>query len=284
MNGIVFMNGKYLPADQAKISIFDRAVMFADAIYEVAGVLDGKLVDFDHHMERYFASVGKVSISSPLSKLEILNAFRSLIEKNGISEGMVYMQVTRGEAERDFIWKEDLRPNIFMFATPKAAVDTEAAAMGVSLFSTPDLRWARRDIKSVNLLAQVLAKNTAHDAGAYEALMIDQNGFVTECGSTSFFIVKGGAVITRPLNNDILPGVTRRALVSLCSTKGIELEERSFSLIEAIKADEAFITGASSNVIPVVKIDEQQIGMGQPGKWTRELQQIYLIYARESLI
>jgi len=284
MSGIVYLNGEYLPGDQARISIFDRAVMFADAIYEVAGVLDGKLVDFDHHMERYFASLRKTSISSPLSQAQILEAFRTLIKQNKISEGMVYMQVSRGEAERDFIWKSGLRPNVFMFATPKAVEDIKAAETGVSLVSTPDLRWARRDIKSVNLLAQVISKNIAHDAGAYESLMIDSDGFVTECGSTSFFILRDGAVITRPLNNDILPGVTRSALIALCRTKELKLEERRFSLEEALEADEALISGASSHVIPVVKIDEQTIGSGRPGEWTRALQSIYLEFARESLI
>ena len=283
MRGIVYLNGEYLPAEQAKISIFDRSVLFADAIYEVAAVMDGKIVDFDRHMERYFNSLDKVSISSPLSKEKILETFRNLVVQNGLEEGMIYMQVTRGQATRDFIWDKNMGPNMFMFASKKSDAEKEAAKTGITLFSTEDLRWARRDIKSVNLLAQVMAKNIAHDAGAYEALMVDQDGFVTECGSTSFFIVKEDTIVTRPLNNDILPGVTRRALLALCGSFDIKLEQRKFSLEEALNADEAFISGASSYVIPVVKIDQERIGSAGPGKWTRKIQQIYLDHAQASL-
>ena len=214
MSRIVFLNGDYLPAEQAKISIFDRAVNFGDAIYEVAGVLEGKLVDFEHHMQRYFSSLEKLEIKSPLEQEQILEAFRKLVELNRLDEGLVYMQVTRGEAERDFVWPEDIEPNVFMFTQAKASIENQAATDGIALASTADIRWARRDIKSVNLLAQVLAKKAAADAGAYEALMVDADGYVTECGSTSFFIVKGDLILTRPLSNDILPGVTRRAVVA----------------------------------------------------------------------
>mgnify|MGYP001820478546 CR=1 FL=1 len=284
MTRIVYLNGKYLPADEARISIFDRAVTFADAIYEVAGVLDGKLIDFEHHMQRYFNSLAKLDIESPLEQQQILGAFRQLVERNQLDEGLVYMQVTRGVAERDFVWPEDIEPNVFMFTQPKAPIENEAAGTGISLASTPDIRWARRDIKSVNLLAQVLAKKAAHDAGAYEALMIDAEGYVTECGSTSFFIVKGDLILTRPLSNDILPGVTRRAVVALCNTHGLRLVESKFTLDEAKTADEAFISGASTYVLPVVKIDDQEIGSGSPGELSLRLREIYIDYARASLV
>ena len=284
MSRIVFLNGDYLPAEEARISIFDRAVNFGDAIYEVAGVLDGKLVDFAHHMERYFNSLAQLDIPSPLDQRQILDAFRKLIELNRLDEGLVYLQVTRGEAERDFVWPADIVPNVFMFTQPKASVENEAAETGIALASTADIRWARRDIKSVNLLGQVLAKKAAHDAGTYEALMIDRDGYVTECGSTSFFIVKGDLILTRPLSSDILPGVTRRAVVSLCSKNGLRLVEDRFSLDEALAADEAFISGASSYILPVVRIDDNQIGSGKPGELTRKLRQIYVEHARASLI
>jgi len=284
MKRIVFLNGEYLPEQEAKISIFDRAVTFGDAIYEVAGVLDGKLVDFEHHMQRYFNSLKKLSLESPLSQPDILQAFRQLVELNQLDEGLVYMQVTRGTAERDFVWPEDIRPTVFMFTQAKATSENEAGQSGVTLASTADIRWARRDIKSVNLLAQVLAKKAAHDAGAYEALMIDAEGYVTECGSTSFFIVRDKLILTRPLNNDILPGVTRRAVVSLCNSQGLRLVETRFTLDEALTADEAFISGASSYILPVVKIDNQEINTGTPGELTLRLREIYLEYARASLI
>ncbi len=283
MTRIVYLNGEFLPADEAKISIFDRAVTFGDAVYEVAGVLDGRLVDFEHHMQRYANSLRQLAIESPLSDSEIRAAFRQLVERNDLDEGLVYMQVTRGEAERDFVWPDDITPNVFIFTQVKSSSENDAAERGVALASAPDIRWARRDIKSVNLLGQVLAKRLAHDAGAYEALMIDNDGFVTECGSTSFFIVRDELVLTRPLNRDILPGVTRRAVVELCTRHGLRLVESRFALDDALDADEAFISGASSYVLPVVKIDDRIIGDGRPGKLTRRVREIYLDYARSSL-
>jgi D-alanine transaminase len=284
MTRIVYLNGEYMPDHEAKISIFDRSVNFGDAIYDVAGVLDGKLIDFEHHMQRYFNSLQKLSIESPLSQDEILQAFRHLVEVNDLDEGLVYMQVTRGVAERDYVWPEGLQPTVFMFTQGKPTEENEAALTGIKLASAPDIRWARRDIKSVNLLGQVLAKKAAYDAGAQEALMIDAEGYVTECGSTSFFIVRGDEILTRPLNNDILPGVTRRAIVTLCAAKGLRLSETRFTLDEAMQADEAFISAASCYLLPVVKIDDSDIGDGNPGKLTLKLREIYLEYVRASLI
>jgi D-alanine transaminase len=284
MKRIVYLNGEYLPEHEAKISIFDRAVTFGDAIYDVAGVLDGKLVDFENHMQRYLNSLNKLSIESPLGQPDILHAFRQLVELNQLDEGLVYMQVTRGTAERDFVWPEDIKPTVFMFTQAKSSRENQAGLTGITLASTADIRWARRDIKSVNLLGQVLAKKAAHDAGAYEALMIDDEGYVTECGSTSFFIVRDKLILTRPLNNDILPGVTRRAVVALCTSHGLRLVETRFTLDEALSADEAFISGASSYILPVVKIDDQDINAGNPGELTLSLRKIYLEYARASLV
>ena len=284
MTRIVYLNGDYLPASEAKISIFDRAVTFGDAIYDVAGVLDGKLIDFEHHMQRYFNSLRKLGIESPLSQDEILAAFRELVSLNRIDEGLVYLQVTRGTAERDFVWPSEITPNVFMFTQVKTSAENEAAETGVALASTEDIRWARRDIKSVNLLGQVLAKHKAYKAGAYEALMIDGDGFVTECGSTSFFIVRDDRILTRPLSNAILPGVTRRALIELCASHDLRLEEGKFRLDDALAADEAFISGASSYVLPVREIDGQKIGGEIPGPITRRMREIYLEFVRASLI
>jgi D-alanine transaminase len=284
MKRIVFLNGEYVPEEEAKISIFDRAVNFGDAIYDVAGVLDGKLVDFEHHMQRYFNSLQKLALESPLSQAEILQTFRQLVDLNQLDEGLVYIQVTRGTAERDFVWPNDIKPTVFMFTQVKTASETEAAQTGIGLASTPDIRWARRDIKSVNLLGQVLAKKAAHDAGADEALMIDADGYVTECGSTSFFIVRDKLILTRPLNDDILPGVTRRAVVALCNSHGLRLVETRFTLDEALTADEAFISAASCYILPVVKIDDQEINAGKPGELTLRLREFYMDYARSSLV
>ncbi|MFB3058840.1 MAG: D-amino-acid transaminase [Gammaproteobacteria bacterium] len=284
MKRIVYLNGEYLPEDEAKISIFDRTVLFGDAIYEVAGVIDGKLIDFDSHMQRYRRSLAELDIPAPLDRDEILSAFRKLVELNQITEGLVYLQVTRGEADRDFVWQGELKPTVFMFTQQKLSTDNDAANTGVRLHVVDDIRWARRDIKSVNLLGQVLAKKAASDAGAYEALMVDTDGYITECGATSFFIVTGELLLTRPVSNNILSGITRKALVALCNTHGIRLVETRFSLKEALQADEAFISGASSYVIPVVQIDEQKIGSGAPGPCFLKLREIYLEHARASAI
>ena len=284
MKRIVYLNGDYLPEDEAKISIFDRAVLFGDAVYEVAGVIDGKLIDFDSHMQRYHRSLGELDIPEPLDRNEILSAFRKLVELNQVSEGLVYLQVTRGEADRDFVWQGELKPTVFMFTQQKLSIDSDAADTGVRLKSVDDIRWARRDIKSVNLLGQVLAKKAASDAGAYEALMIDTDGYITECGATSFFIVTGDLLLTRPVNNNILSGITRKAIVALCNRHGIRLVETRFRLEEALQADEAFISGASSYLLPVVQIDEQKIGNGAPGTCFLKLRKIYLEYARTGAI
>jgi len=284
MKRTVYLNGEYLPEDEARISIFDRAVLFGDAIYEVAGVLDGKLIDFEAHMQRFARSLGEIQIPAPLDKAQILSAFRKLVELNHVEEGLVYMQVTRGEADRDFVWQGELQPTVFMFTQHKSSAESKIAETGVILKSVDDTRWARRDIKSVNMLGQVLAKKAANDAGAYEALMIDADGYITECGAASFYIVKDGLLLTRPLNNDILSGVTRKALVALCTTHGIRLVECKFRLEDALQADEAFISGASSYVLPVIQIDDQQISGGAPGPWFQKLRDIYIKYARASAI
>jgi D-alanine transaminase len=284
MKRTVYLNGEYLPEDEARISIFDRAVLFGDAIYEVAGVLDRKLIDFDAHMQRYRRSLGELGIPVPLDQAQILSAFRKLVELNDLDEGLIYMQVTRGEADRDFVWQGELQPTVFMFTQHKLSAESKAAETGVILKSVDDIRWARRDIKSVNLLGQVLAKKAASDAGAYEALMVDTDGYITECGATSFYIVKDDLLLTRPLNNDILSGVTRKALVALCITHGIRLVESKFRLEDALQADEAFISGTSSYVLAVVQIDDQQISGGVPGPWFLKLHDIYMQHARTSAI
>lgn len=284
MKRTVYLNGEYLPEDEAKISIFDRGVLFGDAIYEVGGVIDGKIISFESHMARYHRSLAELQIPEPLSEAEVLAAFRKLVELNGIEEGLVYMEITRGTADRDFVWQDGLKPTVFMFTQHKPDDEKQKVKTGVKLKSTDDIRWARRDIKSVNLLGQVLAKNIAHKAGAYEALMIDPDGFVTECGSTSFFMVKGDEILTRPLNNNILSGITRKSIFALCEQHNINLIERKFTLKDALQADEAMISGASSYVLPVAQIDGLAIGSGKPGPWFQRLYDIYVGYARAGAI
>lgn len=283
MTRTVYINGRYCPEDEAKVSIFDRGLLFADGVYEVVGVMGGKLLDFAAHMARLDRSLGELEMKKPLSTDEILAVHRELVARNRITEGLVYMQVTRGAADRDFVFDDSLEPTVFLFTQEKPDLENHVANVGVALKSVPDLRWARRDIKSVGLLAQALAKQAAKAAGAYEALMI-KDGLVTEGGATSAYIVKDDTVITRPLSNDILPGITRGALLALVKEHRVALEERPFTLEEAYDADEAFITGASTYVCPVIEIDGRKIGTGAPGPVVKRLREIYLEHARAGAI
>lgn len=280
----VYLNGEYLPEGEAKISIFDRSVLFGDAIYEVAGVCEGKLINFDSHIDRYLTSLEKLEIPSPLKRTEVLAAFRKLIKMNNLVEGLVYLHVSRGVADRDFIWQKDLIPTVFMFTQIKTSELFELPEKGIKLKSHPDIRWARRDIKSANLLGQVLAKKAAKDAGANEVLLIDDEGYVTECGSSNFFIVKGKEILTRPLTQDILAGRTRQAIIELCTANDITLVETRFTLQDALSADEAMNSAALGHMLPVIEIDGHAIGKGMPGPVYRQLRSIYLAFIEDSII
>ncbi|MDJ0936106.1 MAG: D-amino-acid transaminase [Kiloniellales bacterium] len=282
MSRLVYCNGDYCSEEEAKVSIFDRGLLFADGVYEVVGVLEGKLLDFERHMARLDRSLGELSMENPLSRDELLEIHRRLVAENGLTEGLVYLQITRGAADRDFVWEQGMTPTVFLFTQEKPLMEDRETQTGIAMKSVEDLRWARRDIKSVGLLAQVLAKHAAKAAGAKEALMV-MDGVVTEGGATSVFIVKDGKVITRPLSNMILPGVTRGALLELAEETDIEIEERPVTLAETYEADEAFITGAST-FWPVIEIDGKRIGGGQPGPVARRLRELYLKHARATAI
>lgn len=284
MTRTVYLNGEYLPESEAKISIFDRSVLFGDAIYEVAGVSEGKLINFDSHIDRYQTSLEKLKIPVPLNKAEVLVAFRELIKLNNVIEGLVYMHVSRGVADRDFTWKEELVPTVFMFTQTKTSDEFELPERGIKLKSYPDIRWARRDIKSANLLGQVLAKKAAKDAGANEALLVDDDGYVTECGSSSFFIVKGKQILTRSLTQDILAGRTRQAIIKLCAANDLELVETRFTLQDSLNADEAMNSAALDHMLPVIEIDGCSIGKGVPGPVYKKLRSIYIAFVEESRI
>ncbi len=284
MTAIAYVNGEFTPQAEAKISIMDRGFLFADGIYEVSAVLDGKLVDNELHMARLARSVGEIGLALPLPTAEIAALMRALVEKNALKEGLVYLQVTRGaEASRNFPFPKDAKPSLVMFCDFKSFIDTPAAKTGVKVKSVEDIRWARRDIKSVALLAQVLAKQAAYADGCQEAWM-HEDGVVTEGGSSTAFIVKGeGAaarVVTRENSRKILPGCTRKALMDLAAETGIEIEERPFTLDEAYAAKEAFITSATNFVMPVTEIDGRKIGGGQVGPVARRLRELYIRHAR----
>lgn len=279
MSRIVYVNGAYVPEEDGKISIFDRGFLFADGVYEVTAVLGGKLVDYDPHMERLDRSLGEIRMAWPCSKDALRTVHEELIARNSLTEGIVYMQVTRGSADRDFAFPKNTPPNLVAFTQVKRLADNPLATTGVKVIMVPDLRWLRRDIKSVMLLAPVLGKQQAYEAGAFEAWMIE-DGKVTEGTSSNAYIVKDDVIVTRPLSHSILGGITRKSLFRLAQEENIRIDERAFSAEEAYAADEAFLTSASSFVMPIVEIDGRRIGGGQPGPVVRRLRKIYLDEAR----
>ena len=284
MPEIVYLNGRYCPASEATVSVFDRGLLFADAIYEVAGVIDGKLLDFAGHMQRLDRSFEEMRMRCPLSHDGILDIMRELVRREGVDEGLVYMQFTRGgNGDREFLPNDGLTPTIFGFAQHKPDAIQAEIRDGIRMVTAPDLRWARRDIKTVGLMGSVFAKMACDQAGGQEALL-HQDGYVTEGAATSFFMVKDRTLITRPLSNHILHGCTRKAIMALLNDGEIMCEERLFTLDEAVNADEAFITGASTYITPVVRIDSFELGGSRPGPVTRRLQEIYIAFARETAI
>lgn len=279
MSRIVFINGEFLPEQDGKISIFDRGFLFADGVYEVTAVVDGRLVDYQPHMDRLERSLGELRMAWPCTKAELRRMHEEIIRRNALDEGMVYMQVTRGTADREFKFPKDVAPNLIAFTQSRKLIDNPDATTGVTVITVPDIRWMRRDIKSVMLLAPVLGKQAAYEAGAFEAWMIE-DGAVTEGTSSNAYIVKDGQVITRPLSNRILAGITRQSLFRLAKDSNVRIEERTFTATEAYEADEAFLTSASNFVLPIVEIDGRRIGGGQPGPVARRLRELFLDAAK----
>ena len=275
MTRIVYVNGSYLAEENASVSIFDRGFLFADAVYEVTCVLNGKLVDFDAHMRRLNRSLSELDMRCPAEESDLLELHRELCMRNGLSEGLIYLQITRGVAERDFAYP-DTDPTIVAFTQAKTLTESEQSRTGLKILSVDDLRWHRRDIKTVQLLYPSMAKMAAKRAGADDAWMVE-NGLVTEGTSNNAGIIDAdGKLVTRNLSNDILHGITRASILRLAESSGITVEERPFSLAEAKQASEAFITSASIFVLPVVSIDGQPVGTGKPGPVVRQLRQFYL--------
>lgn len=275
MSRIAYVNGSYLPEGEAKVSIFDRGFLFADGVYEVTPIVNGKLVDYDAHMERLDRSLNELHMAWPCSKEELHAVHEGLVKRNSLKEGIIYMQVTRGVADRQFNFPKDAKSSLVAFPQVMSLIDNPNARTGVKVVTTPDIRWLRRDIKSVMLLAPVLGKQEAYEKGASEGWMVE-DGFVTEGTSSNAYIVKDNTVITRPLSNRILAGCTRRALFRLAAEHGVKIEERLFTPEEAYAADEAFLTSASQFVMPITEIDGKRVGGGQPGPVTRKLRELFL--------
>jgi len=285
MSRTVYVNGEYLPEEDAKISIFDRGFLFADGVYEVTSILDGKLIDFDGHAKRLARSLNELDMQAPCTEEELLEIHRELIARNDLNEGLIYLQVTRGAADRDFAYPSaDTKPTLVLFSQAKKIAVSAAAESGIKVISIPDERWGRRDIKTVQLLYPSMGKMMAKAAGADDAWMVE-DGFVTEGTSNNAYIVThDGAIVTRHLSTEILHGITRAAVLNMANEAQMKLEERPFTIKEAQHAAEAFITSASSFVMPIVSIDGAAVGTGAPGPIAKRLREIYLEESRKAAL
>lgn len=278
MGRIVYLNGEYLDEAEAKVSVFDRGFVMGDAVYEVTSVIGGKLIDFPGHIARLRRSLAELSMASPCSDDELLAIHRELVARNEVVDGGVYLQVSRGNAgDRDFAFPpEGTPPTLVLYTQSKPGFYNSPDTLnGIKVISVDDLRWHRRDIKTVQLLWASMAKMKAKKAGANDAWFVE-NGYVTEGSSNNAYIVKDGAIITRELSNDLLHGITRAAVLRLAREAQLKVIERSFTIEEAQGADEAFITSASNFCTPVLSIDGVEVGGGKPGPMAKRLHEIYL--------
>ncbi|HUL90201.1 MAG TPA: D-amino-acid transaminase [Pseudolabrys sp.] len=285
MSRIAYVNGRYLPGNDAKVAVEDRGYQFADGVYEVCEVRGGRLVDERRHMARLDRSLGELRIARPMSSAAMQIVLRETIRRNHVRDGIVYVQVTRGIARRDFPFPADeTRPSLVVTARSNNPEQLEQlAAEGVAVITVPDIRWKRVDIKSVALLPNVLAKQRAREQGAREAWLVDEQGCVTEGASSNAWIVsRDGKLITHPLGQDILPGITRSVVIDVIKAQGLAFEERCFTVEEAYAAREAFVTSASQIVLPVVSIDGRPVGNGAPGLIATALRRDYHRHAELS--
>ena len=282
MSKIVYLDGRYLPESQARVSVFDRGFLLADGVYEVVPVLRGRLIDVDPFLERFTRSLDALSLEMPISPEACLEMIRTLMAKNALDEGGVYLQITRGTAPRQFEFPQGLTPTCMAFTFEKNILHSPEAAKGVRVITVEDIRWKRRDIKSIALLAQSLAKEEAVRRGAYEGWMVEE-GFVTEGTASSAYIVRDGTIITRPLSGNILPGIRRRVILELAPRHGIPVEQRPFTPEEAYTANEAFLSSATTLIYPVTEIANHPIGNGKPGTITRRLRELYVAAALEKV-
>jgi D-alanine transaminase len=285
MSRVAYVNGRYLPHAEASVHIEDRGFQFADGVYEVWAVFAGRLVELEGHLARLERSLGELRIRRPMTRAALSVVLRETLRRNRIRDGIVYIQVTRGQARRDHAFPSpEVRPGIVVTARALDFAAIEAkAAKGVSVITYPDNRWGRCDIKTVGLLPNALAKQAAREAGAYEAWLVDDMDLVTEGSSSNAWIVDAeGRLRSRDTNANILRGITRTSLTELARETGIELFEKPFSVAEAKAAREAFLTSASAFVTPIVKIDAEKIGDGTPGPVTLRLRALYLEHARRT--
>lgn len=279
MPRVVYVNGRYVPYRSATVHVDDRAYTFADGVYEVVLIAGGELVDEGPHLDRLDRSLRELRIKAPMSRQALRAVLREVIRQNRVRDGLVYLQMSRAVAPRDHPFPADPTTQFVAWAKTLAPQPRAFAEDGVRTITLPDNRWGRCDIKSTALLPNVLAKQAAREAGAYEALFVDKDGFITEGSSTNAWIITpAGELVTRATDPGILAGITRRTVAALAREEGLKLVERKFSVAEAKAAREAFITSASSLVLPVTQIDDQVIGNGKPGSATSRLRQRYIRY------
>ncbi len=275
MSRIAYVNGRYIPHADAAVHVEDRGYQFADGVYEVCEVIGGRLIDEQRHLARLARSLGEIRIPTPMTQAALGTVMREVVRRNRVVDGLVYLQVTRGVAPRDHAFPVGpIPPSVVMTARAlNPAPRRKRAETGVAVITVPDNRWERVDIKTVGLLPNVLAKQAAKDAGAHEAWFVDEDGFVTEGSSTNAWIVTDeGVLVTRQADRGILRGIMRTVVMSLTGGDRPRVEERGFTVAEALAAREAFITSATANITPVVSIDGEAIGDGRPGPVTRQLQ------------
>jgi D-alanine transaminase len=287
MTRTVYVNGTYLPEDQATVSIFDRGFLMADGVYEVTSVLDGKLIDFEGHAIRLDRSLSELDMTSPITSEALADMFRELVRLNDIDQGMIYLQITRGNpGDRSFLFPDASLPATIVAFTqniPNLA-DAPAAKTGFKVISVPDMRWGRVDIKTTQLLYPSMAKMMAKKAGVDDSWFVADDGGITEGTSNNAYIVKGNRIITRQLSTDILHGITRASVLRFAAEAQFVVEERPFTVAEAQAADEAFSTAASIFVMPVVEVDGKPVGNGTPGPVAARLREIYLDEMRKTAI
>lgn len=281
MSRIAYVNGRYLPHRDAAVHIEDRGYQFADGVYEVIAVERGRLIDETPHLKRLERSLRELEIASPMTPAALGQVMREVLRRNRVRNGTVYLQMTRGVAPRDHAFPQRSTTSVVMTAKRARAQTARMVADGIRVITLPDIRWERCDIKSIALLPNVLAKQRAREAGAYEAWLVDSNGLVTEGSSTNAWIVtKDNKLVTRSASEAILNGITRQSAIKLAKAHKLKLEERPFAVAEAKAAREAFLTSTTSHVLAVSEIDGRAIGNGKAGPFTLKLREIYLAYAR----
>lgn len=280
---IVFLNDKFMPLNEAKIDFFDRGFIFGDGIYEVLPIINSKLVEIENFWTRFVNSTKAIDLNLTYTKDKYVEIFNTLIEKNGIKEGVAYTQITRGVAKREFDYTDDLKPTIMAYVASKEIINHPLANSGIRAVLLEDLRWKRRDIKSISLLAQVLVKHKAHQMGAFEGIMFE-DGFITEGSSSSVFMIKNDTLITRELSSSILPGIRREIILNIAKEIGLKVELRKIGVKEIYEADEIFISAASLILLPVINIDNKDINGAKIGKYSKIIRDKFIDHLKKESI